>query len=78
MPCPWLLYPVRAVFREMEVMSIEGNTYKQGSMIAGRYIVAELIGQGSLSDVYRCIDVSTQKMVCLKMIFYASNTNLLR
>ena len=42
MPCPWLLYPVRAVFREMEVMSIEGNTYKQGSMIADRYIVAEL------------------------------------
>ena len=49
------------------MMSIEGNTYKQGSMIADRYIVAELIGQGSLSDVYRCIDVSTQKMVCLKM-----------
>jgi eukaryotic-like serine/threonine-protein kinase len=49
-------------------MQEEGKSLAPGDVIAGRYRVEELLGQGGFGAVYRCIQVDQGRPVALKML----------
>src|SRR5580693_5650623 len=49
-------------------MQEEGQSLAPGEVIAGRYRVEELLGQGGFGAVYRCMQVDQGRPVALKML----------
>ena len=49
-------------------MEDEGTKLAPGTVVAGRYRVEDLLGQGGFGAVYRCTQLNLDRPVALKML----------
>lgn len=49
-------------------VAVEGAPYRAGDIVAGRFLVRDLIGQGPLGWMYRAVEISTDTAIALKVL----------
>lgn len=54
--------------RKLSTAQIDGSPFKAGDVVAGRYAIRDIIGQGPVGFVFRALDKEVDVEVALKMI----------